>query len=69
MIGITSMSVLSKWERGLANPGIVQVFRLARIYGVLPHELYEGLWNHIGQEIEECVSNEEPIISNQFFDE
>jgi hypothetical protein len=65
MIGLSDRSVLSRWERGLAVPGIVQVFRLARIYRVLPHELYEGLWKRIDREIELRKSNEELLMSNQ----
>jgi hypothetical protein len=49
----------------MAVPGIVQVFRLARIYGVLPHELYEGLWEQVGREIELQASEGEPLISNE----
>jgi hypothetical protein len=69
MIGLASSSALSRWERGQAVPGIVQVFRLARIYCVLPHELYEGLWKHVDQEIETLAFNDEPLTNYQLSDE
>lgn len=50
-------------------PGIVQVFRLARIYRVLPQELYEGLWKQVGQEIDHYESNAELFISNRSSDD
>jgi hypothetical protein len=65
MIGLSDRSILSRWERGLAVPGIVQVFRLARIYHVLPHELYEGLWKQVDHEFELYDSNDELLINNQ----
>jgi hypothetical protein len=69
MIQVSDRSILSRWERGLAVPGIVQVFRLARIYRVLPHELYEGLWKQIDREIELRDSNKELLMSNQSSDD
>jgi hypothetical protein len=69
MIGLADSSVLSRWERGLAVPGIVQVFRLARIYRVLPHELYEGIWEQVDQEIDMLVSHDESISNNLSFHE
>ena len=69
MIGVSGISVLSRWERSMAVPGIVQVFRLARIYGVFPHELYEELWEQVGREIELLASKEEPFISNCIYNE
>jgi transcriptional regulator with XRE-family HTH domain len=64
MVGVSGISVLSRWERSVSVPGIVQVFRLARIYGVFPHELYEELWEQVRREIELQTSKGEPLISN-----
>jgi transcriptional regulator with XRE-family HTH domain len=35
---------ISHWENGIAMPSVVNLFRLAIIYKVLPHELYPGLY-------------------------
>jgi transcriptional regulator with XRE-family HTH domain len=44
MLGLADPSMLSRWERGVSMPSIVQVFRLARIYNTYPHELFDELW-------------------------
>lgn len=50
MLGLADNSTLSRWETGVVYPSIVQVFRLARIYRVLPHELYQDLWQKLEEE-------------------
>jgi transcriptional regulator with XRE-family HTH domain len=64
MVGLADKSPLSRWERGLAMPSMVQVFRLARICRVLPHELYDGLWKQIDLEMKAPGSKDEPSINN-----
>lgn len=44
-LGFTSTDRLSQWERGISAPNIVNLFRLAALYEVLPHELYGNLYN------------------------
>jgi len=41
---------LSKWETGLALPNIVNLFKLAALYNVKPHELYNELYRRAGNE-------------------
>lgn len=36
---------ISHWERGLSAPSVVNLFRLALIYGVRPEELYPDLFD------------------------
>lgn len=49
---------LSHWEKGTAIPSIVNLFRLAAIYQVLPHELYPELYKKITDEIQtKTISN------------
>lgn len=42
-LGISSTDRISRWEKGQAEPNITNLFKLAKIYGKLPHELYP-LW-------------------------
>lgn len=65
ILGLADTSTLSRWEHGVAIPSTVQVFRLARIYQTLPHELFEELWNLHGLEKHLLARDEEPFNSNQ----
>lgn len=67
MLVLADTSTLSRWEHGVAVPGVVQVFRLSRIYHTLPHELFDGLWNQIDQECCLLAQNNEPFNTNQTF--
>lgn len=48
---------ISHWEKGTAIPNIVNLFRLAATYNVLPHELYPDLFNTITEEIREKINS------------
>ena len=67
MLGLVDTSMLSRWEHGAAMPSIVQVFRLARIYHTLPHELFTELWNQNIPEAYLLAQNEEPFNNNNSF--
>lgn len=43
-LGYTTIDRLSYWERGVSAPNIVNLFRLAALYEVLSHEIYENLY-------------------------
>jgi len=43
-LGLDCADRISRWESGLAMPSIVNLFRLAAIYKVMPHELYPELY-------------------------
>jgi len=50
-LGISTTDRISRWEHGQGCPSLVNLFKLAAIYGVLPHELYpeffqEVRWQH-----------------------
>jgi transcriptional regulator with XRE-family HTH domain len=65
-LGLADTSTLSRWEHGLAIPGLVQVFRLSRIYKALPQELFEEYWNHIGSEYNSLLADDcRPFNNNQ----
>lgn len=67
ILGLADTSTLSRWEHGIAVPGLAQVFRLSRIYKTLPQELFDELWNHIGSEYSLLAQDDEPFTSNQSF--
>jgi len=67
MLSLADTSTLSRWEHGVAIPGIMQVFRLARIYHTLPHDLYDELWYLADKECDLLTQIEEPFTSNQSF--
>src|ERR1043165_9955959 len=49
MLGHVSTDRISHWEKGLANPGIENLFKLSNIYGITPQDLYAGLYATIEQ--------------------
>lgn len=42
-LGLDCTDRISRWENGVAMPSVVNLFRLATIYNVMPHELYSEL--------------------------
>lgn len=67
VLGLADTSTLSKWEHGVTLPGTVQVFRLARIYQTLPHELFDELWNQHDSVGGLLAQDAEPFTANQSF--
>jgi len=67
ILGLADTSTLSKWEHGVCFPGLMQIFRLARMYQVLPHELFAELWDHTGTEEHLLANDDEPFIPNSSF--
>ena len=64
ILGYANTSTVAKWERGVAAPSLVQVFRLARIYGIDVHLLYDELWESVESEVSLLVQDTEPNITN-----
>ena len=67
MLGLSDTSTLSKWECGAVMPGMVQVFRLSRIYRTLPHELFSDLWHQVDTEYPLLTQSPESFTSNHSF--
>lgn len=67
MVGLADPSQLSKWERGVVLPNLLQVFLLARIYQTHPTELFDDLWKQVGTEYNLSAPDSEPSINNQSF--
>ena len=53
IIGHADTSTLSRWERGIILPGLLQIFQLAQLYKKLPHELYTEFWESL--ENDKCL--------------
>ncbi|MFN8250237.1 MAG: helix-turn-helix transcriptional regulator [Ferruginibacter sp.] len=64
MLGLRDTSLISRWEHGVSFPSLVQSFRLSRIYQVLPHQLYESLWNLTGTEQNVLAQGGERVTTN-----
>ena len=43
-LGLDCADRISHWENGTAMPSVVNLFKLAAVYGVAPHELYPELY-------------------------
>ena len=47
-LGLGSTDRISRWEKGLTFPHVVNLFKLARLYDVAPQELYRELFDSVG---------------------
>lgn len=67
ILGLSDTSTISRWEHGLTFPGMLQVFRLSRIYNTQPQELFDELWKSLEPEFGLLAQSDEPVINNQTF--
>ncbi len=51
ILGLDCADRLSRWENGLAMPSVVNLFKLCALYQVLPHEVYEKLYENIAKNL------------------
>ena len=51
MLGHASPDRISHWEKGLALPGIVNLFKLSIIYGLPPEQMYPDLHTSLVNEL------------------
>lgn len=60
-LGHTSADRISHWEKGLAAPGLVNLFKLSTIYGASPEQLYSELYTAITsntfRDVRDCDRN------------
>ena len=47
MLGHASHDRISHWEKGFALPGIINLFKLSKIYGIPPERLYHELYHSV----------------------
>ena len=50
-LGFASTDRISRWEKGLTFPHVVNLFKLCAIYKVAPHELYGELFSTISADV------------------
>jgi transcriptional regulator with XRE-family HTH domain len=64
-------ATLSRWEKGMALPGIRYLFQLSLLYRALPNDLYSDLWQVLKHEAfehnEKLLAEEEAFISNETY--
>jgi len=53
MFGHASPDRISHWEKGVAFPGIVNLFKLSLIYRVPPEQLYEDLYKSLADKLQQ----------------
>jgi transcriptional regulator with XRE-family HTH domain len=41
LLGFTTSERISRWEKGKSYPSVLNLFKLAEIYGVFPYVLYK----------------------------
>ena len=52
-LGLDCANRLSRWENGSAMPNVFNLFQLAALYKVQPHELFSETWERIESRIHE----------------
>jgi len=52
MLGHASPDRISHWEKGVAFPGMVNLFKLSLIYRVPPEQLYADLYKSLADELQ-----------------
>ena len=65
VLGHADTSILSRWERGIVLPGVLQAFKLARIYHTLPQILFDDLWNDLDKDESLLALADESFSNNQ----
>jgi transcriptional regulator with XRE-family HTH domain len=53
LLGHASADRISHWEKGVAFPGMVNLFKLSLIYRVRPEQLYEDLYKSLADELQQ----------------
>lgn len=49
VLGYSDTTALSRLENGRVLPSLLQAFQLSRMYGCLPHELFDEVWLELQQ--------------------
>ena len=63
MLGHASPDRISHWEKGVAFPGMVNLFKLSLIYRVRPEHLYRNLYESLAGGIKH-ENGQEPAITD-----
>ena len=66
ILGHASPDRISHWEKGVAFPGMVNLFKLSLIYNVRPEQLYEILYKSLADELQQKMAQNQSLGSNPF---
>ena len=63
LLELANTNAISRWEHGHTVPSIKNLFKLAQMYRIYPHELYPNLWEE-SQPQENLSTQEEPFTTH-----
>jgi hypothetical protein len=66
ILGHASPDRISHWEKGVAFPGMVNLFKLSLIYRVRPEQIYENLYKSLSDELQQKMAQNQSLGSNPF---
>jgi transcriptional regulator with XRE-family HTH domain len=66
MLGHASPDRISHWEKGVAFPGIVNLFKLSLIYRVPPEQMYADFYKSLFDELQQKMAQNQSLGSNPF---
>ena len=64
MLGHASPDRISHWEKGVAFPGMVNLFRLSLIFRIRPEHLYRNLYESLASDIKHKNSQESAFTND-----
>jgi transcriptional regulator with XRE-family HTH domain len=66
MLGHASPDRISHWEKGVAFPGVVNLFKLSLIYRVPPEQMYADLYQSLANKLQQKNGSKSELGSNPF---
>jgi transcriptional regulator with XRE-family HTH domain len=66
MLGHASPDRISHWEKGVAFPGVVNLFKLSLIYRIPPEQLYADLYKSLADELQQKTAQNHSLGSSPF---
>ncbi len=65
ILGLYDSGCISRWEKGVCLPDLINTIKLCLLFKVLPHELYDELYEKIQIDMQpNLFAHDEPIDSN-----
>ena len=62
MLGHASPDRISHWEKGVAFPGVVNLFKLSLIYRVPPEQMFPDLHKSLADELQQKNGQKSALI-------
>ena len=66
MLDLASPDRISHWEKGVAFPGIVNLFKLSLIQSIPPEQLYADLYKMLADELQQKTALNQSLGSIPF---